>query len=147
MIEHSLAQRNPSAGLFKRLLGSQEATPVLAITPQPLIDGFAEVLRALLSQSALPMKYQIQLRRLLGRLHGEVETDALIGLVDGLGELVLEAGEDQLQLLDFLTGLNERLAQLQTGLESLAPRGRRAPRWPRISTSRCGARWTTCRRP
>lgn len=119
VIEHSLAQRNPSAGLFKRLLGSQEATPVLAITPQPLIDGFAEVLRALLSQSALPMKYQIQLRRLLGRLHGEVETDALIGLVDGLGELVLEAGEDQLQLLDFLTGLNERLAQLQTGLESL----------------------------
>ena len=118
-LEHVIAQRNPSAGLLKRLLGGQEAAPVVADGAKTLIDGFSQVLRALLSQSALPMKYQIQLRRLLGRLHGEVETEALVGLVDGLGELVLEAGEDQLQLLDFLARLNERLSHVQTGLESL----------------------------
>ena len=117
-LEHVI-QRNPSAGLLKRLLGSQDAVPAVSGAAKALVDGFAEVLRALLSHSTLPMKYQIHLRRLLGRLHGEVETDALIGLVDGLGELVLEAGEDQLQLLDFLIGLNERLARLQAGLESL----------------------------
>jgi diguanylate cyclase len=119
-LEHTVTQRNPAAGLLKRLLGGQEAVPVAADEgAKTLIDGFSQVLRALLSQSALPMKYQIQLRRLLGRLHGEVETDALVSLIDGLGELVLEAGEDQLQLLDFLSRLNERLSHVQAGLEAL----------------------------
>lgn len=118
-LEHTTAQRNPSTGLFKRLLRSQDAAPVVSGDAKPLVDGFAEVLRALLIQSALPMKYQIQLRRLLGRLHGEVEPGALIELADGLGELVLEAGEDQVRLLDFLSALDERLSQLQAGLEAL----------------------------
>lgn len=118
-LKSASAQRRPPTRLFKRLLGNQEAAPAAQYDAPALINGFAQVLRALLSQSALPMKYQIHLRRLLGRLHGDVETAALIELVDGLGELVLEAGEDQLQLLGFLAGLNERLIELQGGLATL----------------------------
>lgn len=120
-LEHVTAQRGTvSGGLFKRLLGNPESSaPGQPHEARAVADGFAQVLRALLSQSSLPLKYQVQLRRLLGRLHGEVDTVALVELVDGLGELVLETGEDQQQLLEFLVRLNQRLAEVQTALGQL----------------------------
>lgn len=119
-LEHLLSQRNnASGGLFKRLLGGQDGAAPQRQDSESLVEGFAEVLRTLLSESALPLKYQIALRRLLAGLHGEVDGDALIRMVDGLAELVLDAGEDQRELLDFLATLNERLSQVQIGLEQL----------------------------
>src|SRR5690606_39087881 len=120
LLEPLLTQRDSAAvGLFKRLLGSQAGA---ALPPQghdPVAEGIAQVLRALLSESALPLKYQIELRRLLACLHGQVDAESLVRLVDGLGELVLESGEDQREMLDFLTTLNERLVEVQASLETL----------------------------
>lgn len=119
-LEHLLAQRNNApGGLFKRLLGGQESSGRPQRGAGSLLERIAEVLRILLSESSLPLKYQIELRRLLAGLHGEVDSEGLVRLVDGLGELVLDAGEAQRELLDFLVTLNERLGQVQVSLDWL----------------------------